>query len=152
MATLESEASRMNFESEAQQAIAESRPRQMIFNYHQLLLMVGIVAFALPVIVRYRSSTPLTSISASYYTEAHDIFVGFLFVIAVVFFAYNGYSKAEALISKQNRSVSCNFRCTLPDCLRHLCVRHQIVHPRCLRLYFVRIDRVLLLRPLQQVC
>lgn len=100
MTTLESQAPTTDFESEAHKVAAESKPRRIIFNYLQLRLIVGIVAFTLPLIVKYRSSTPLTSISASYYTEARDVFVGFLFIIASVFFAYNGYSKTEAWISK----------------------------------------------------
>jgi len=72
-----------------------------IFNHDQLRLIVGFVAFALPLLVKYKSSTALTSISASYHTEAHDIFVGSLFVIATVFLAYNGHgSILESGISK----------------------------------------------------
>ena len=72
-----------------------------IFSSDQLRLIVGFVAFALPLLVRHKSSVLLTSISASYHTEAHDIFVGSLFVIATVFFAYNGHgSIGELVISK----------------------------------------------------
>src|SRR4026207_1917459 len=72
-----------------------------IFNHDQLRLIVGFVAFALPLLVKYKSSTALTSISASYHTEAHDIFVGSLFVIATVFLAYNGHGSIwESGISK----------------------------------------------------
>lgn len=100
MTALDSQAPIANFESEVQEGVTKSKPQHIIFDYLQLRLIVGIVAFTLPLIVKYRSSTPLTSISASYYTEARDVFVGFLFIIASVFFAYNGYSKREAWISK----------------------------------------------------
>ena len=72
-----------------------------IFSHDQLRLIVGFVAFALPLLVKNKSSVLLTSISASYHTEAHDIFVGSLFVIATVFFAYNGHGSIwELVISK----------------------------------------------------
>lgn len=100
MTALDSQAPIADFKAEVQEVVAKSKPKQMTFNYLQLRLIVGIVAFTLPLIVKFRSSTPLTSISASYYTEARDVFVGFLFIIASVFFAYNGYSKPEAWISK----------------------------------------------------
>lgn len=83
---------------EAKEATKRHGP---IFNHDQLRLIVGFVAFALPLLVKYKSSTVLTSISASYHTEAQDIFVGSLFVIATVFFAYNGHDSTwESGISK----------------------------------------------------
>src|SRR5262245_31372370 len=69
-----------------------------IFSSDQLRLIVGFVAFALPLLVKHKSSVLLTSISASYHTEAHDIFVGSLFVIATVFFAYNGHGSIGELV------------------------------------------------------
>lgn len=78
-----------------------TKRRAPIFSHDQLRLIVGIVAFALPLLVRHKSSVLLTSISASYHTEAHDIFVGSLFVIATVFFAYKGHGSIwESRISK----------------------------------------------------
>jgi hypothetical protein len=78
-----------------------AKRRASIFSHDQLRLIVGLVAFALPLLVRHKSSVLLTSISASYHTEAHDIFVGSLFVIATVFFAYNGHGSIwESRISK----------------------------------------------------
>jgi len=61
-----------------------------VFDYRALRLFVGLVALGLPEIVAFVSSTPLSSISASYHTEARDFFVGSLFVIGALLWAYNG--------------------------------------------------------------
>lgn len=51
-----------------------------VFDYRALRLVMGLIAFALPIVASAVSSTQLTSISASYYTEARDVFVGLLFL------------------------------------------------------------------------
>jgi hypothetical protein len=61
-----------------------------VFDYRALRLFVGLVALGLPEVAAFISSTPLSSISASYYTEARDIFIGSLFVIGALLWAYNG--------------------------------------------------------------
>jgi len=61
-----------------------------VFDYRALRLFVGLVALGLPEVVAFISSTPLSSISGSYHTEARDIFVGSLFVIGALLWAYNG--------------------------------------------------------------
>ncbi|MFN2237159.1 MAG: hypothetical protein ACK2U1_23260 [Anaerolineales bacterium] len=71
-----------------------------VFDYRALRLLMGMIAFALPFIVTLVSSTTLTSISASYYTEARDIFVGLLFVVSAFLMAYNGHTTGEAWASK----------------------------------------------------
>jgi len=71
-----------------------------VFDYRALRLLVGCVALALPFIVSLISSSPLSSISASYYTEARDAFVGMLFVVSAFLWAYNGHSAKEAWASK----------------------------------------------------
>ena len=71
-----------------------------VFDYRALRLLMAIIAFALPFIVTFISSTTLTSISASYYTEARDIFVGLLFVVSAFLLAYNGHTSSEAWASK----------------------------------------------------
>jgi len=81
-------------------ATSESKEQPDVFSHNGLRILVGVIAFLLPPLVWLVSSVPLTSISASYYTKAQDIFVGSLFAIAAVFFAYNGYSIWEAVISK----------------------------------------------------
>jgi len=71
-----------------------------VFDYRALRLLVGLIAFALPIVVTLVSSTQLSSISASYHTEARDAFVGMLFVVSAFLWAYNGHSSAEAWASK----------------------------------------------------
>jgi 4-amino-4-deoxy-L-arabinose transferase-like glycosyltransferase len=71
-----------------------------VFDYRTLRLVVGIVAFALPVVVWLISSRPLSSISASYHTEARNVFVGALFIIAALFLAYNGHTPIQKWVSK----------------------------------------------------
>lgn len=74
-----------------------------VFDYRALRLMIGIIALILPVLVCLRSSTPLSSISASYYTESRDYFVGLLFFVAAFLFAYNGHTTTEMWVS----SIAC---------------------------------------------
>lgn len=71
-----------------------------IFDYKALRLMVGIIAFAMPFLVTLIARTPLASISASYYTDARDFFVGLLFVVGALMLAYNGHATQEAWASK----------------------------------------------------
>ena len=71
-----------------------------IFDYKALRLMLGIIAFALPWLVTAIAQSPLPSISASYFTEARDEFVGLLFVVGGLLLAYNGHTSREALASK----------------------------------------------------
>lgn len=78
-------------------------PNSEVFDYRALRLMIGIIALVLPVLVCLRSSTPLSSISASYYTESRDTFVGLLFFVAAFLFAYNGHTATEMWVS----SVAC---------------------------------------------
>jgi quinol-cytochrome oxidoreductase complex cytochrome b subunit len=72
----------------------------LVFDYRTLRLLVGLVAFTLPVLVKLLSSTPISSVSASYYTEARDVFVGSLFVIGALMWAYNGHTHREKWVSK----------------------------------------------------
>jgi len=71
-----------------------------VFDYRALRFLVGLVAFALPVVVWLISCTRLSSISASYYTEARDVLVGSLFVISALLWAYNGHTPLEKWVSK----------------------------------------------------
>ena len=72
----------------------------VVFDYRALRLLMGFIALALPFTVSILSSSPLSSISASYYTEARDAFVGMLFVVSAFLWAYNGHSLKEAYASK----------------------------------------------------
>lgn len=71
-----------------------------IFDYKALRLMLGIIAFVMPFLVTLVSQMQLASISASYYTEARDYFVGLLFIVAALMLAYNGHTTKEALAGK----------------------------------------------------
>jgi len=74
--------------------------QQPVFDYRALRLLVGLVAFALPVAARLISAIRLSSVSASYYTDARDVFVGSLFVIGALLIAYNGHTPPEKWVSK----------------------------------------------------
>jgi hypothetical protein len=74
--------------------------RNPVFDYRALRLLVGIIAFLLPIAVPLIASTNLTSISASYYTNSRDIFVGMLFIVGSFLWAYNGHSTTESVVSK----------------------------------------------------
>ena len=71
-----------------------------VFDYRALRLLMGIIAFSFPFVVSIVSSTPLSSISASYHTEARDIFVGLLFIVSAFLWAYQGHRQIEANMSK----------------------------------------------------
>jgi len=71
-----------------------------VFDYRALRLLVGLIAFTLPFVVSILSSRSLSSISASYYTNARDAFVGMLFVVSAFLWAYNGHSTQEKWASK----------------------------------------------------
>lgn len=77
-----------------------TRNTATVFDYRALRLLIGLIALALPFFVSLISSSPLASISASYYTEARDGFVGALFVVSAFLWAYNGHSLNEAMASK----------------------------------------------------
>jgi len=70
-----------------------------VFDYRLLRLIMGTIAFCLPLVVDAFSSTELASISASYHTEARDLFVGLLFVVGALLLGYRGHSTRENRIS-----------------------------------------------------
>lgn len=74
---------------------ADSKKQDEIFDYRTLRLLVGIVAFALPIVVWAAARIAgdrIDSISASYWVDdARDLFVGALFIIATLMAAYNGH-------------------------------------------------------------
>ncbi len=80
--------------------VSTPRVERPVLDYRLLRLLVGLIAFFLPFAVSLYSSISLSSISASYHTEAQDVFVGALFIISAFLFAYNGHSLREALASK----------------------------------------------------
>lgn len=74
--------------------------RKSIFDYRTLRLMIGLIACLLPIVVSFFSSQTLTSISASYYTEGRDWFVGLLFIVGSFLLAYNGHTRIQLVASK----------------------------------------------------
>ena len=80
--------------------IASEPKQKLVFDYRALRLTVGVVAFGLPIVTWLISSASISSISASYHTGARDIFVGSIFVIGALFFAYNGHTPPEKWVSK----------------------------------------------------
>lgn len=71
---------------------AETKKQDEIFDYRTLRLLVGIVAFALPVVVWFAAGKVIASISASYHSDgSRDLFVGALFIIATLMLGYNGH-------------------------------------------------------------
>ena len=78
----------------------EKKTLSAVFDYRGLRLLMGLIALSLPIIVTAMAGKSLTSISASYYSDARDMFVGLLFVVGSFLFAYNGHSEKEALASK----------------------------------------------------
>lgn len=71
-----------------------------IFDYRTLRLVIGLIACLLPIVVSFFSSQTLTSISASYYTEGRDWFVGLLFIVGSFLLAYNGHTRKQLVASK----------------------------------------------------
>lgn len=71
-----------------------------VFDYRALRLLVGIIALSIPFIVWILAKVDLTSISASYYTDARDAFVGMLFIVGAFLWAYNGHDKKQERSSK----------------------------------------------------
>lgn len=78
----------------------EARNSSAVFDYRGLRLLMGLIALTLPVIAVALAGKSLTSISASYYSNARDMFVGQLFVVGAFLFAYNGHSDNESHASK----------------------------------------------------
>jgi len=77
-------------------------PNHEEIDHHTIKLIVGIIALSLANLTSFFASTPITSISASYYETgwSQSIFVGFLFAIAAFLLAYNGLSFWEMALSK----------------------------------------------------
>lgn len=70
------------------------------FDYRALRLAMGVIALTLPLLVTVISDQRLESISASYYTNARDEFVGLMFVVSAFLFAYHGWTRLQAIASK----------------------------------------------------
>lgn len=75
-------------------------PDKPVFDCRTLRLVMGLIALSLPFIVTAISAQRLESISASYYTDARNVFVGLMFVVGAFLFAYNGWTMRQAVASK----------------------------------------------------
>lgn len=64
---------------------------QLGFDHSTLRLIVGGIAFSFSLVVFMLATTITSSISASYHTNARDVFVGFLFVIGILLIGYKGH-------------------------------------------------------------
>jgi Na+/H+ antiporter NhaD/arsenite permease-like protein len=87
--------------SEADDSKPKPKDRNRTFDYVTLRLLVGVIAFAIPIVVVYLAYPDrLESISASYHTDAQDAFVGMLFIVAAFLLAYRGHSPTQGHVSK----------------------------------------------------
>jgi hypothetical protein len=80
-------------------SLSKSSQRVPTFSSESIRLMVGLITFILPILVSIISFTRLTSISASYYTKAHDVFVGLLFILGAFLVVYKGHTLTENWIA-----------------------------------------------------
>lgn len=81
-----------------------SNDANKVFDYRALRLMMGFIAFLLPILTSLIASAPLSSISASYHTAARDVFVGLLFFISAFLWAYKGHDVESARVSDATMS------------------------------------------------
>lgn len=79
-----------------------TKPAKEEVSSHILKFMIGVIAISLATITSLFTKVELWSISESYWAggPARSIFLGFLFAIAVLLFAYNGKSTKEMIMSK----------------------------------------------------
>ena len=75
-----------------------------VFDYKALRLLIGVIAFSLPIAVIIFSTEILQSISASYYTESRDLFVGMLTIVGALMFAYKGSRQDKGKVAKYSVS------------------------------------------------
>jgi hypothetical protein len=68
-----------------------SEKENLVFDYHTIRLLIGLIALLFPWIVSIFASKITPSISWSYYTNARDVFVGLLFVIGAFLISYKGH-------------------------------------------------------------
>ena len=68
----------------------------LVFDYHTLRFYVGVLAFLMPWVDMALARQIPPSISWSYYTGAHDFFVGSMCIIGVLLIAYKGHTPVLA--------------------------------------------------------
>jgi hypothetical protein len=69
--------------------------RSHAFNYQLQRLMIGIAAGLLPILVHFLGCNELTSLSASYHSNARDIFVACLSAVGGLMLPYQGKDATE---------------------------------------------------------
>lgn len=79
--------------------MAKPKEENLAFDYRQIRMMIGLIAFFLPWVVVLIAFKVPPSISASYHTLARDVFVGLLFVIGALLLAYKGHNRQEEWVS-----------------------------------------------------
>lgn len=82
-----------------------SRDTNLIISYLAMRRMIGVLGIGLPFIVILGSSIHgesvlLGSISAYYYTNVHDFFVGVLCGVALFLISYKGYEEIDNIVTK----------------------------------------------------
>jgi len=83
--------------------VVASKPKYPQISQHTIRLVIGLIAFLLPILVSVLAGEVLTEVSAAYHQPgwgARDVFVGFLFAISAFLLAYNGCSMHELVWSK----------------------------------------------------
>ncbi|HLP81680.1 MAG TPA: hypothetical protein VK141_06805, partial [Nitrosomonas sp.] len=63
----------------------------LVFDANTIRLVIGLIAMLFPLVVGLRAMQITDSISWSYHTKAHDLFVGFLFVLGGYLISYKGH-------------------------------------------------------------
>src|SRR5438874_1147790 len=71
---------------------AKSSEGNLVFDYHTLRFYVGVLAILMPWVDTYLAKQIPPSISWSYYTGAHDFFVGSMCIIGILLIAYKGHT------------------------------------------------------------
>lgn len=103
--------------------------RPMIATYQQLRLYIGLIGVLLPWVLFVGNWADgygvQPSLSGYYYTPTRNIFVGALWGIAVFLFAYQGYDKADGIIT--NIAGLCAFLVSLCPTTPNNPAVHQVV-------------------------
>ena len=77
-------------------------PHRHEIDHRTIKLVVGVIAVSIAPLTNGFANNSLASISASYFYggPSQAIFIGFLFAIAALLLAYNGYSRTDMVLSK----------------------------------------------------
>jgi hypothetical protein len=89
----------------------EEKPMRVI-NHKTMRKSIGLIAILMPIFVVLLSGRPepeLSSISISYWSDSHDIFVGSLIAVAFFLFAYNGTGECRKDIEFWLSKAACIF-------------------------------------------